>query len=235
MRGRQRGAAALLVLAVVCSASALAGCGVPNSTVERVPSAQVPSGLVDPAPAGGPPGSGGGGQTAGGGSGATAALLDARVPSTYLLDGRTLVAAPLPRRQTATGPARPSSGVAADEEAAVLVTVLLRGLNGGPTPAQRDQGLSTALGFGVPVTLVEVVGGTAHLALRQPDRDPSADRLPLAIGQVVLTVTSAPGVERVQLLREGAPTAVPLPNGVRTDAPVDALDYAVLLDARRAG
>lgn len=236
---RGRAVVALLVLAAVCPAVALAGCGVPGSTTERVAPSEVPSGLLDPAPSGGPAGSGGPGgpwEASGSGVGVTAALLAARAPSTYLLDARdVLVAVPLQRPQATTGPATTSPGPAAvgDEEATALTTVLLRRLAGGPAPAQRDQGLSTALGPGVPVVLVDVVDGTARVTLRQPDRDPPADRLPLAIGQVVLTVTSAPGVARVQLLRDGEPTAVPLPDGARSDAPVTAADYAVLLAAAR--
>lgn len=233
MRAAQRGRAALVALALV----GVAGCGVPNGSTERLDPAQVPSGLLDDAPAGGEA-PGGGAEEAPSAQDVevTTALLSARVPSTYLLDARgALVAVPLQRPQVSTGPPQASSPTspAGDEEAAALTRVLLRRLASGPAPAQRDQGLSTELEPGVPVRLVDVVGGTARVALRQPDRDPAANRLPLAAGQVVLTVTSAPGVARVQLLRGGVAVAVPLPDGARSDAPVTALDYAVLLAAAR--
>ena len=221
-------------LALLCSLPLslvllLAGCGVPGTSTERVEASEVPFGLLDPAagdgasvpgPAGGP---GRGADAA-----AAAADLAARLPSTYLLDaGDALVAVPF--ESSRPGAPAAATAPAGDEGAAVLARVLLQRLVAGPDAGQREGGLSTELGPGVPAALVDVVDGTARVALRQPDRDRAADRLSLAIGQVVLTVTSVPGVERVQLLRDGVPTAVPLPDGARSGAPVTALEYAVLL------
>lgn len=233
---RRGGAAAVTALlargSTLVLVAALAGCGVPGPGSERVPPSEVPSGLRGPAPARGPGGGGEPERTTG--SGATAALLAARAPSVYLLDTEdVLVAVPLEPSRATTAPAQAPPGAAplGDDEATVLATRLLRSLARSPTADQRDQGLSTALSPGVPASLVDVVGGTARVALRQPDRDPAADRLPLATGQVVLTVTSVPGITHVRLLRGREPTAVVLPGGARSDGPVTALDYADLLAA----
>lgn len=233
MRAARRGAgeAVLTLLArgsALVLAVALTGCGVPGSGSERLPPSEVPSELLQPAPARGPAGGGEPERTAG--TGATAALLAARSPSIYLLDDEdVLVAVPLgSTRSTDPAQAPPGAAPLDDDEATVLATRLLRSL-ASPTADQRDRGLSTALSLGVPAWLVDVDGGTARVALRQPDRDPPADRLPLATGQVVLTVTSVPGITHVRLLRDGEPTAVILPSGALSDAPVTALDYASLL------
>ena len=231
-------------LCLPCLALLATGCGVPGASTERVDAREVPSGLLDPAPTGGAATPGRLGPASGGDAAVAAAVLAARPPSTYLRGAdHALVAVPFERARQGlrasdgpAGPPLPPTGAAptvGDEQAATLAAVLLRRLAAGPTAEQREAGLSTVLEPGVPVALVDVVDGTARVALRQPDRDPAADRLPLATGQVVLTVISAPGVERVQLLRDGAPTAVPLPGGARSIAPVTALDYAVLLAAAR--
>lgn len=211
-----------LALAVAL-AVVLAGCGVPGPGSERVPSSEMPPVLLEPAPAGGPAGVGEPDRTAGDPS----APLAARAPSTYLVARDVLVAVPLEQQ----GAAAPDATPLDDDEATVLATRLVRRLNGSPTTEQRDRGLSSALSAGVPARLVEVVGGTASVELRQPERYPVADRLPLAIGQVVLTVTSVPGITRVELLRDRDPMPAVLPGGERADRPVSALDYADLLAA----
>ena len=63
----------------------------------------------------------------------------------------------------------------------------------------------------------------------------SAERLPAAIGQVVLTLSSAPGIESVVLVSDGQPVQVPLPGGALTDQPVTGDDYAELLPDRFRG
>ena len=63
----------------------------------------------------------------------------------------------------------------------------------------------------------------------------TADRLPLAMGQLVLTVTSAPGIEAVQVGAAGEAVEVPLPGGALTDRPVTADDYAIFLPERFLG
>ena len=62
------------------------------------------------------------------------------------------------------------------------------------------------------------------------DQGPTANKLPLAAGQVVLTATSVRGIERVQLVRaDGQPIEVPLPDGALTSLPLEARDYLSLV------
>lgn len=227
MRGRRRCAGwmvATLALAV--------GCGLPaDGTARAVRSDDVPYDLLDPAPPS---------------ASASSAPSNARAaqPETYLLGAdQTLVPAPtglpalrsfLPtttRPGATTGPGAESAGPS-DPPAEVTTMVLvqlLATLELGPTPQQRAQGLGTALTPGVTIRLLGVQGAVADIEVQSPFREPSADRLPLAIGQLVLTATSVPGIEAVQLLQDGVPLAVPLPGGALTAEPLRRRDYAPLV------
>lgn len=220
---------------VTAACLACAGCGVPGAGTTQVPETAVPYRLLEPAPspslspsAGSPPSDGPPTPVE---DPASALDLAARGPTTYLLDAderlRPVVLEPGPLDGSLVGG---TGGTAlSGPSPSTVATRLVRRLSAGPTPSQRDAGLSTALAPGVPVTLVDVIGNTARVTLRQPERDPAAERLPLAVGQVVLTLSSAPGVERVQFLSDGEPAAVPVPSGARRSTPVTAADYAPLL------
>ena len=122
--------------------------------------------------------------------------------------------------------------VAASPTESGLVPVLggvLSRLAAGPREAERASGLASALGPDVRLTLVGVADGTATIEVDVGEQDPSASRLPLAVGQVVLSATSVEGVDRVQLVQGGSPIEVPLPDGALTLGPVTADDYAALL------
>ena len=67
-----------------------------------------------------------------------------------------------------------------------------------------------------------------------PHLPTSAERLPLAVGQIVLAVTSARGVGAVAFFADGEPVQVPLPVGALTDGPVTASDYADLVVGERS-
>ena len=111
----------------------------------------------------------------------------------------------------------------------VLAAVLTQ-LGQGPTEAQRAAGLATALGPGVTLTLKQVRARTVVIRLDLGEQGPSANKLPLAIGQVVLTATSVRGVDRVQLVRDdGKPIEVPLPSGALTVEPLAREDYSSLV------
>jgi hypothetical protein len=122
----------------------------------------------------------------------------------------------------------PASGLGTVEAA------LLERLTAGPTDADRALGLDTALGQGVTLSLVRIEAGVASLELTPGDPPPAPERLPLAVAQVVLTVTSVAGVDAVTLLRDGAPVDVPLPGGEQVAGPVKAAQYASLLGPRTA-
>lgn len=120
------------------------------------------------------------------------------------------------------------TALAAQGVASVVDGLLLR-LGAGPDDAQRAAGLATALGPDVKIQLRSVSAGTAVISLDTGEQDPSASRLPLAVGQIVLTATSVQGVDRVHLVRGSRPLEVPLPGGALTSSPVSASDYAPLV------
>lgn len=136
----------------------------------------------------------------------------------FLIDDDFLVAVP-----TALGQQAGGGGPQAD------VRTMLARLAAGPGKDQRDAGLASALGPDVTLRLVDVSDGTARVDVSLPTGDPSADRLPLAVGQIVLTVTSVAGVDAVVLVQGGAAIEIPLPGGARTSEPVGATDYQDLL------
>lgn len=102
-------------------------------------------------------------------------------------------------------------------------------LAGGPNEAERGQGLSTALGPDVRLSLAGVWQGRATVDIGSDDQASGAGQLPLAVGQLVLTLTSIPGIDEVVLTAAGEPVEAPLPGGVLTGRPLTARDYAYLV------
>jgi hypothetical protein len=198
------GRAGRVLAALTLLGASAGGCGLPTSTTPRViaPS-DVPYRLVDPTQSG---------PSISAGRDATS------VPHVFLLttEGRlTPVAAPV----------RPDGLVA-------VVGTLLSRLVQGPEATQRATGLTTALGSGFLLRLQGVEGRTAVVALDPGERDLSSDRLPLAVGQIVLTVTSVEGVDAVRFVRNGSAAEVPLPDGALTAGAVSRRDYASLMASR---
>lgn len=107
----------------------------------------------------------------------------------------------------------------------------LEALVDGPTDQDRTSGLSTALGPEVRLSLTDLVDGRATVEIRVGEQALGAGRLPLAVGQIVLTLTSVVGVEEVVLTADGARIAAPLPGGALTDRPLRARDYVELTRA----
>jgi spore germination protein GerM len=118
-----------------------------------------------------------------------------------------------------------------DAQTEVVVERVLEVLGAGPDEDARASGQSSAVPTSSALVLVEVVDGVATVAL-DPATPIPADRLPLAVGQVVLSVTSAPGVSEVLVSVAGAAVQVPLPGGELTSGPVSADDYAELVPDR---
>lgn len=102
-------------------------------------------------------------------------------------------------------------------------------LASGPSDNERAQGFSTALGPDVKLSVTAVEGGRAIVDIGPGEQSPSAGQLPLAVGQVVLTLTSIPGIADVALTTAGGPIEAPLPGGVLTERPLTARDYAYLV------
>ena len=120
------------------------------------------------------------------------------------------------------------TGVEAGTPADVAREALAR-LEAGPTDDERSQGLGTVLGTAVTLSLDGLRGGTARVEVELTAGELAADQVPLALGQVVLTLTALPGIERVQLVSGGEPVEMALPGGRLTTDPVTADDYAELV------
>lgn len=140
-----------------------------------------------------------------------------RGPRAYLVDGEALV---------------PTAAVPPGSSTVDTVRRVLTRLAAGPSEQDRAAGRSSALGPDVRVTLLELAGTRATIDIQPGQLPTGAGRLPLAIGQLVLTVTSVPGVRDVALTSEGAAISAPLPGGALTDRPLTAGDYAELLATR---
>jgi hypothetical protein len=108
---------------------------------------------------------------------------------------------------------------------------LLGELAAGPTRQERADELSTALPPEVERDAVEVSDGTATIDIAGPVDAPSGTESRRAVGQIVLTATSLPGVREVLLTRQGAPVDAPLPDGQLTSLPLTAADYEAHLTA----
>lgn len=188
----------------MCVAGALAGCGAPTDGTRAIASEDVPYGLLSPSPM------------------ATPATVEASpgsddVPATVFFVGPDDLLVPVPIAFRA-------------DRTHDLVAEVLRVLQAGPTEADRADGLGTALGTDIELRLATMVGTTVYADLVLSTREPAADQIPLAVGQIVLSVTSLSGVTRVGLLVDGEEVDVPLPGGQRTGGPVTAADYEALVE-----
>ena len=86
-----------------------------------------------------------------------------------------------------------STGESCGQAPVPLVERLLADLSAGPSDDARAGGLSTAISPDSRLTLSGIDAGTAEIEVETASAI-SADRLPGAVGQIVLTVTSVPGV-----------------------------------------
>jgi spore germination protein GerM len=185
----------------------LTACGLPGGgAVRRVDDDTVPYRLLETdAP---PPSASGGVDDLG------------RAPVVYWLDNDRLV----PEATTGSCSQPPE----------VLVDELLVSLAAGPPDEARASGRSSAIPSETRLAVVGVEDGTVSVDIDDGTAI-SAERLPAAIGQVVLTLASAPGIESVLLVSGGQPVQVPLPGGALTAQPVTAEDYVELLPERFRG
>jgi hypothetical protein len=179
-----------------------AGCGLPDEGTGRAIGAEdVPYELLSPTPE--PK------QTP------TVSGPEVTTPEVYLLDTQDrLVPVPLLVDAGSVG---------------AVARQVLTDLEDGPSAEQREQGLSSPLTAGVELRLERVTGATVEVEVAQALHRPSADQLPLVVGQIVLSLTSIEGLDAVVLLSDGEPVEAPLPGGVRTRTPVTRADYTALL------
>lgn len=183
----------------------LGGCGLPaGGQAQRVAPQEVPYGLLQSSPS----------DTA-----TTAPLSSGSTsPATvYLVDDAQLLV--------------PLTVQVGDATLHPLVQSLLNRLAVGPTDRERARGLLTDLGPGASLTVRSIRDGTAYIEVEAAVQDPSPGRLPVAIGQVVLTATSVVGVDRVSFVQADGTTAnVPAPPaGDSTTSPLTARDYTSLI------
>ena len=111
---------------------------------------------------------------------------------------------------------------------AEVVEEILEQLVAGPPEEDRIAGIGTALPPEEWVTLRDLDGDTARLQVA-PNDAIGAGRVTLAAAQVVLSVTSIAGINRVELLRGDEELQVPLPDGELATGPLGVSDYAALL------
>ncbi len=140
----------------------------------------------------------------------TVATTPTRGPQVYFVRDGVLVAAS----------AAPGGSSTRDAVERTLARLAL-----GPSEPERAQRLSTALGPDVSLELVDLRDGLATVAVGSGPQPPGAGQLPLAVGQLVLTLTSLPDVDEVLLSADGRAIAAPLPDGALTDRPLTARDY----------
>jgi spore germination protein GerM len=106
---------------------------------------------------------------------------------------------------------------------------LLTALTGGPDAAELSDGLSTAVPADVALRVASVDAGVAVVVLEDASPDAGQRRLPLAVAQVVLTLTSHPAIAAVRFTSGGEPVEAPLPGGEAVKRPLTAADYRSLL------
>jgi spore germination protein GerM len=109
-----------------------------------------------------------------------------------------------------------------------LATVI-RTLAEGPTPAEADTGLGTALPSGEVITRVGAAGGTATVDLGAAFEQLTGRNQLVAIAQIVATATGQPGIGRVAFTVEGTPILVPRGDGTLTGNPVSRDAYPLLI------
>jgi hypothetical protein len=185
-------------IAAVALGLLLAGCGVPTGGEPRtIPASDVPYGLAQP--------------TAPSSSTAPPEVLPDTSRVFLLGAGDVLV----PR-------GRELSGNTPRERLADLLDELAAG----PTAAERDEQLSTALPPEVRLRVTSLESGTATIEMDNFEQAPAGVAGRRAVAQIVVTATSVPGVRAVLLELAGEPIEAPLPSGELTSKPLTAADFA---------
>ncbi|MFG1891581.1 GerMN domain-containing protein [Micromonospora sp. NPDC049051] len=112
------------------------------------------------------------------------------------------------------------------------VDAQLQHLLAGPTAAERDTGLTTALPGAVPVAVARPRGTEVDVDLGGAGDETGRSDEVLAFGQIVCTLTARSDVDTVGFFRGGAPLGVPRADGSLSRRPLAADDYAGLVAPR---
>ncbi len=207
LRARQPRRASIIRAGAAGLVLLVAGCGLPGDTeVQAVDATSVPYNLLDPDARSRP--------------GQTGPVPDGTPVVFWLIHGDRLA------------PTAMAASCADSMDDVVAQQLAL--LAAAPDDMARSTGRSSTIPSSSELDLLEVADGVAMVEF-DPATPLTADRLPLAMGQLVLTVTSAPGIEAVQVIAAGDTVEVPLPGGALTDGPVSARDYAIFLPERFLG
>ena len=111
-----------------------------------------------------------------------------------------------------------------------IAALLLQELQLGPTDAERRRGLDSAVSAGLHLQVTGWHRGVLSVDV-SGESNPAPDQLPLAVAQIVLTATSAPGVHSVMFQHGNTTVQVPLVDGSLTSAALTRQDYQKLLDS----
>ncbi|MCO8277673.1 GerMN domain-containing protein [Actinoplanes sp. TRM 88003] len=98
----------------------------------------------------------------------------------------------------------------------------------GPTRAEQNQGLTTALS-GLDLAARDRSGSTVTVEVTEPDEGSARSDEVLAYGQIVCTLTARVDVLRVAFTRDGRRLQVPRADGTLAVDPLRASDYADLI------
>ncbi|MFE6648252.1 GerMN domain-containing protein [Nocardioides sp. NPDC057772] len=105
---------------------------------------------------------------------------------------------------------------------------ILDQLGDGPSSRDLGEGLGTAMPPEGWLELVEIADRTAHLRVSADDQI-ATNRVVLATAQTVLSLTSIPGVDRVEMEYDAGPLQAPRSSGELADGPLRHDDYRSLL------
>lgn len=110
------------------------------------------------------------------------------------------------------------------EQLGTIVATLLAG----PTEAELRRGVASAIPPSLQLTVTGIEGRRAVIELTGQTDGQSATENVLAVGQIVLSATSLPGVSEVSFTRDGGPVETLLADGALTTKPLTAADYTAL-------
>lgn len=104
----------------------------------------------------------------------------------------------------------------------------LEELSAGPTAAEADRGVRSALPPGSAALTALISDGVARVRLPASYGEVQGRSQVLAIAQIVYTLTSIDGITRVEFEIDGRPIDVPVDRGQLRDRPVSRADYAAV-------